>query len=247
MRIVKGGAPYRIYSGHLVFVRLVNNAVDDFNARPIAFGEFGNVIANTNHGFQSFAVAGGICDQHTKLTQFGARDYDAFSGRWTAKDPILFAGGDLNLYGYVMSDPVNAVDIGGLFLDTLIDVGSIGYDIHQIVTKSWRGEDYSIDQMALGADLTCAVVPVLAGGGLAVRASEKALISVYKRIKLLENISNPALRKAIDKLYKVNARVGDGSSMDAYRYEKATGILLSKTGHGQKLIDSRTHFAKAIS
>jgi len=98
--------------------------------------------------------------------------------------------------------------------------------------------------MALGADLTCAVVPVLAGGGLAVRASEKALISVYKRIKLLENISNPALRKAIDKLYKVNARVGDGSSMDAYRYEKATGILLLKTGHGQKLIDSRTHLQR---
>ena len=30
-----------------------------------------------------------------------ARDYDPESGRWTAKDPIGFAGGDANLYGYV--------------------------------------------------------------------------------------------------------------------------------------------------
>jgi hypothetical protein len=33
----------------------------------------------------------------------------------TAKDPILFAGGDTNLYGYVLGDPVSGVDILGLF------------------------------------------------------------------------------------------------------------------------------------
>lgn len=36
-------------------------------------------------------------------------------GRWTAKDPILFAGGDSNLYGYVLNDPVNLVDSSGLW------------------------------------------------------------------------------------------------------------------------------------
>jgi uncharacterized protein RhaS with RHS repeats len=46
--------------------------------------------------------------------RFGARDYDAETGRWTAKDPIGFAGGDSNLYGYVMSDPVNWIDADGL-------------------------------------------------------------------------------------------------------------------------------------
>jgi uncharacterized protein RhaS with RHS repeats len=47
------------------------------------------------------------------LTRFGARDYDAETGRWTAKDPILFAGGDANLYGYVLQDPVNFYDKNG--------------------------------------------------------------------------------------------------------------------------------------
>jgi hypothetical protein len=41
----------------------------------------------------------------SNLTRFGARDYDAEVGRWTSKDPIRFAGGDSNLYGYVLGDP----------------------------------------------------------------------------------------------------------------------------------------------
>lgn len=35
-------------------------------------------------------------------------------GRWTSKDPILFNGGDANLYGYVANDPVNWIDSDGL-------------------------------------------------------------------------------------------------------------------------------------
>ena len=38
----------------------------------------------------------------------------ASGGVFTAKDPILFGGGDTNLYGYVMSDPVNWMDTLGL-------------------------------------------------------------------------------------------------------------------------------------
>ena len=42
--------------------------------------------------------------------RFGARVYDPEVGRWTAKDPIRFAGGDGNLYAYVGGDVVNRVD-----------------------------------------------------------------------------------------------------------------------------------------
>jgi len=42
------------------------------------------------------------------------RDYDPTTGRWTAKDPILFAGGQGNLYVYVGKNPVNKVDPSGL-------------------------------------------------------------------------------------------------------------------------------------
>ena len=114
MRIVKGREPYCILFGHLLSALLVNNTAENFNERPIDFGEYGNVIANTNHGFQSFAISGGICDQHTKLTRFGARDYDSYAGRWTAKDPAGFNYGEFNVYVYVENEPVNRVDPTGL-------------------------------------------------------------------------------------------------------------------------------------
>ncbi len=71
------------------------------------------VTLDTNPGFQAFGFAGGIYDQDTKLVKFGARDYAGSTGRWLSKDPILFNGGDTNLYGYVLNDPVNFVDPSG--------------------------------------------------------------------------------------------------------------------------------------
>ena len=46
--------------------------------------------------------------------RFGARDYDAVTGSWTAKDPVGFGSRTSNLYGYVVFDPVNFLDSGGL-------------------------------------------------------------------------------------------------------------------------------------
>jgi uncharacterized protein RhaS with RHS repeats len=36
------------------------------------------------------------------------------AGRWTSKDPIRFNGGDTNLFGYVLNDPINLTDPNGL-------------------------------------------------------------------------------------------------------------------------------------
>jgi len=63
---------------------------------------------------QPFGFAGGLYDADTGLVRFGARDYDAYTGRWTAKDPILFRGAQANLYAYVHNDPINFVDPVGL-------------------------------------------------------------------------------------------------------------------------------------
>jgi RHS repeat-associated protein len=77
------------------------------------YDAWGNVLEDTNPGFQPFGFAGGIQDSHTGLVRFGARDYDTFVGRWTLKDPIRFEGVDTNLYGYVHSDIVNYIDLTG--------------------------------------------------------------------------------------------------------------------------------------
>jgi uncharacterized protein RhaS with RHS repeats len=49
------------------------------------------------------------------LVHFGYREYDPYTGKWTAKDPLLFGGGDSNLYGYVLGDPVSGFDPMGLW------------------------------------------------------------------------------------------------------------------------------------
>ena len=85
-------------------------------AERIDYDEFGNVVMNTAPGFQPFAFAGGLYDQDTKLLRFGARDYYPVAGRWTAKDPLRFAGGDTNFYSYALNDPLNEIDPNGLGL-----------------------------------------------------------------------------------------------------------------------------------
>ena len=60
------------------------------------------------------AFSGGLADSDTGLVRFGYRDYDPETGRWTARDPIEFNGGNTNLYGYVSADPVNFIDPSGL-------------------------------------------------------------------------------------------------------------------------------------
>lgn len=112
--LIKNGATYRILSDHLGSPRLVMNTTDGTIAQRLDYDEFGNVLVDTFPGFQPFGFAGGIYDRHTKLARFGARDYDAETGRWMAKDPILFGGGNTNLYAYVLADPVNFTDPSGL-------------------------------------------------------------------------------------------------------------------------------------
>ncbi len=112
--LVKAGTTYRIVSDHLGSLRLVVDATTGAVVQRLDYDEFGNVTLDTNPGFQPFGFAGGLYDLHTRLTRFGARDYDAETGRWTATDPIRFAGGDTNLYGYVLQDPLNGIDSLGL-------------------------------------------------------------------------------------------------------------------------------------
>jgi RHS repeat-associated protein len=115
--MIKGGVTYRIISDTLGSPRLVVDVNTGAVAQENDYDEFGVVMNDTNPGFQPFGFAGGLHDKDTGLVRFGARDYDSQTGRWTTKDPILFAGGDTNLYGYVLNDPLNFTDRTGLKSD----------------------------------------------------------------------------------------------------------------------------------
>jgi RHS repeat-associated protein len=115
--MVRGADTYRLVTDHLGSVRLVVKVSDGSVAERIDYDEFGVVTSDTSPGLQPFGFAGGLYDADTRLSRFGARDYDAETGRWTAKDPIGFDGGQTNVYVYVRNDPVNDSDPDGLLSD----------------------------------------------------------------------------------------------------------------------------------
>jgi RHS repeat-associated protein len=91
--------------------------------KRIAYDSFGNTLEDANPSFAvPFGFAGGLHDRDTGLVRFGYRDYDPEVGRWTAKDPIGFAGGDTDLYGYALNNPVNFVDENGLFIESILKI-----------------------------------------------------------------------------------------------------------------------------
>ena len=58
------------------------------------------------------AVAAMFLATQAQAVLFWARPYDPNLGRWIQRDPIGERGG-LNLYGYVVNDPVNKMDLFG--------------------------------------------------------------------------------------------------------------------------------------
>jgi RHS repeat-associated protein len=99
-----------------------------------AFGD------NAGSSLTRFGFTGRERDNATGLLYYRARWYDPQLGRFLTEDPIGFAGGDLNLYGYAWQNPLNYRDPFGLdgwgndlanWLDKKIDVAS----------EYWRYDD----------------------------------------------------------------------------------------------------------
>lgn len=111
--MISGGVKYRYIKDHLGSPRLIVKSTDGTVTQRLDYTELGKITSDTSPGFQPFAFAGGILESSTHLVKFGARYYDADVGRWSSKDPILFKGGDTNLFGYVQSDPLNFTDASG--------------------------------------------------------------------------------------------------------------------------------------
>lgn len=161
--ILKNGNTYRIISDHLGSPRLVVDAQTGAVVQSMVFDSFGQVIQDSNPGFQPFGFAGGLYDSDTKLVRFGARDYDSETGRWTSKDPILFKGGSTNIFGYVDSDPINFIDPSGTFIFPVIPLVAAGLGALANATGTAVMEYYNNDGAINPKDVAVAALI----GGLA--------------------------------------------------------------------------------
>jgi RHS repeat-associated protein len=123
--MIAGGIEYRIISNQVGTPELVVNSSSGTIVETLSFDEFG--VPGPNVGSQTIPIgfAGGLRDSDTGLVRFGARDYDPETGRFVSKDPILFDGGDTNLYSYGLQDPINHVDPTGLYCTYSQSSGSL--------------------------------------------------------------------------------------------------------------------------
>jgi RHS repeat-associated protein len=230
--MIRGGVTYRIISDSLGSPRVVIDTTTGTIAQQLDYDEFGNIVFDTNPGFQPFGFAGGLYDHHTKLTRFGARDYDAETGRWTSKDPILFLAGDTNLYGYVFNDPVNWIDPWGLSChgDAWLGKLQIGLDIAGLIPGIGEGFDLANAGIAwtrgdkVSAGLSAgAAIPFVGWGatvgkfGNKLLKNEKLIRSATKSLnkerKLLKSVAgsapDPNDYKNWSKIRKVKKAIAD--------------------------------------
>lgn len=117
-RTGQGYATYYLAYDQVGSLRAVINDTGGI-AHAIRYDSFGNItdepeLEVSGLATLPFGFAGGLHDRDTGLVHFGFRDYDPETGRWTAKDPIGFAAGDVNIYGYCFNNPVSLFDPFGL-------------------------------------------------------------------------------------------------------------------------------------
>jgi RHS repeat-associated protein len=116
--VERGGSTYRVITDEVGSPILVLDSQTGAIVDAISYDVWGRITSETAPGTIPFAFGGGLSDPNTGLVHLGARDYDPMTGRWTAPDPIAFAGGDTNLYRYTAGDPVNNSDPSGLLVQT---------------------------------------------------------------------------------------------------------------------------------
>jgi len=186
--MTKGGSTYYLAYDQVGSLRVVADASGNVIKR-IDYDSFDNIIEDTDSAFEvPFGFAGGLYDQDTGLLRFGFRDYDPGTGRWTAKDPIFFAGGDTDLYGYCLSDPINLIDSFGLkFSDILPGIkkaivegakGSV-YAVSEATTATAdiAMNGHPLAQAVLGVAFVSEAAPLTAAA--AITAAPSAVSAVY--------------------------------------------------------------------
>jgi RHS repeat-associated protein len=212
--MIKNGVTYRIFSDQLGSPRLVVNSETGEIVQRIDYDTFGNVLNDTNPGFQPFGFAGGIYDADTGLVRFGVRDYDPETGRWTTKDPLGFASEETNLYQYAGGDPVNYIDSNGKWISLAIGTafGALSGVIGGIA-KGHSGWDLAKDALiGAGSGLVGGISSGLGGfiSGVAGEAFSQFMEGCFNPLNLLIAGGIGAVAGTLGKVYATGTEVLDG-------------------------------------
>jgi RHS repeat-associated protein len=113
LAIYKDGETYYYHADGLGTITTLTDKHGQI-AQKYEYDSFGNLKNSDSRIEQPYTYTGREWDRETGLYYYRARYYDPMEGRFVSKDPIGFAGGDVNLFAYVKSNPVNFIDPMGL-------------------------------------------------------------------------------------------------------------------------------------
>ncbi|MBI4760291.1 MAG: AHH domain-containing protein [Chloroflexi bacterium] len=129
------------------------------------------------------------------LMFYNARWYDPSLGRFAQADtivPVQSQGVQAwDRYAYANNNPIRNTDPTGHWIESVVDIAFIAYDIYDISQNGLNWEN----GLSLAADVAGLALPFVTGGGLLVRAATHA-DDVAKAINTADNIIDTA--NAID-------------------------------------------------
>ena len=109
----RGGQSYHYHSDHLGSIRKLTSSTGAV-VNSTDYDAYGNRETVTETVANPYGYTGREYDPESGLYYYRARYYDPKTGRFLSEDPIGFQAADANFYRYVLNNPVNLTDPGGL-------------------------------------------------------------------------------------------------------------------------------------
>lgn len=162
---------------------------------------------------------------------FGARYYDPWLGQFSTTDPMADKYPNLGIYSYAMNNPIMYIDPDGTYVETIIDVISVGLSAADMYNDpSWKNAGW------LTLDIVCAVVPLLPAAGTVRHAGE-----ISKILNRADDAADAA--KAVDKGADAAKTADKATTFQTYKKtHPETGDVYS--GRTSGTADPRKNVAK---
>jgi len=189
-----------LFRDQLGSVRAIYRNSDGKRESTLTYSPFGVQDAHVTdkqitNDLDSKGFIGERYDAGAGLQYLNARYYDPALGLFLQPDwfEVTTRGVGTNRYSYAFNDPVNLRDPNGNFLDAIVDIVSIAYDVIDIGYQYGTiGQVSDTSKAALAADLLGLAIPGVTGLGVGVRAGSKAK-NGFKSIKCSFHGETPIL------------------------------------------------------